>query len=74
MTPAQCRAGRALINLSLCHLAAAAVVPPAIVWDLEAGVSAPSEANLNALRQALERAGVEFITDGVKLRKGGPRA
>jgi hypothetical protein len=70
MSPAQCRAARALINMSLNHLAAAAVVPPRIVWDLEAGVSALSDANLNALRQVLERAGVEFIEGGVKLRKG----
>jgi DNA-binding transcriptional regulator YiaG len=72
MTPAQCRAARALIEMSLNHLAAAAVVPPAIVWDLEAGVSAPSEANLHALRQVLEKGGVEFIDGdrpGVRLRK-----
>jgi hypothetical protein len=56
----------------MADLASAAVVPPAAVWDFEVGAEALTEANLNALRQVLERAGVEFISDiGVKLRKGG---
>ena len=36
----------------------------------ESGVAAPNEANIIAMRKALEKAGVEFIEDGVKLRKG----
>jgi hypothetical protein len=43
--------------------------PPAIVWDLETGIAAPSEANVNALRRVFENAGVEFIEGGVKVRK-----
>jgi hypothetical protein len=70
MTPAQCRAARALINMALSDLAAAARVPPAIVWDLETGIAAPSEANVNALRRVFENAGVEFIEGGVRVRKG----
>jgi hypothetical protein len=70
MTPAQCRAARALINMALSDLAAAARVQPAIVWDLETGVAAPSEANVNALRRVLENAGVEFIEGGARLRMG----
>jgi transcriptional regulator with XRE-family HTH domain len=72
MTPAQCRAARGLINMSLSDLAAGAVVSPAVVWDLEAGFGAPSEANLNALQGVFERAGVEFIEGGVRVRKGSP--
>ena len=69
MTPAQCRAGRALINMPMADLASAAVVPPAAGWDFEVGAEALTEANLNALRKVLERAGVEFIEGGVRLRK-----
>ena len=43
MTPAKCRAARALLDMSI---------------------------SIIAMRKALEKAGVEFIEDGVKLRKG----
>jgi hypothetical protein len=49
MTPAQCRAARALINMPMADLASAAVVPPAAVWDFEVGAEALTEANLKAL-------------------------
>jgi hypothetical protein len=51
-------------------LAGAAVVPASIIHDLEAGVGAPSETNLAAIQAALERAGVEFIEGGVRVKKG----
>jgi transcriptional regulator with XRE-family HTH domain len=69
MTPAQCRAARALINMTINELAAKAVVPTTTVWNYEAGFAAPNEANLRALQQALENAGVEFIEGGVRLGK-----
>jgi hypothetical protein len=56
--------------MSIHDLASTAVVPPTIIMDPEAAVSAPSKANLEAIRRALERADVEFIADGVKLTKG----
>ena len=74
MTPAQCRAARALIELSIHALAGAAVVSATTVWDYEAGVGHPKPADIEAMRTALERAGVEFIDGeqpGVRLRKGG---
>jgi hypothetical protein len=37
MTPAQCRAARWLVRMSLADLAAAAMVPMTLVWDFEAG-------------------------------------
>jgi hypothetical protein len=70
MTPAKCRAARALLDISITSLAGAAVVP-ASAMDFESGVAAPNEASIMAMRKALEKAGVEFIEDGVKLRRGG---
>jgi predicted transcriptional regulator len=55
MTPAQCRAARALIDMTQAEFAGAAVVPVAIIADFEAGVSEPR--HVDAIRQALERAG-----------------
>ena len=72
MTPAQCRAARALIGMSKAGLAAAsAMVPATVIADFETGAwTRPLD--VNTLRDALERAGVEF-TDGerpwVRLRK-----
>jgi hypothetical protein len=58
--------------MSLNDLASAAVVPSATVWDYEAEVGIMVRpADLDAIQHALEAAGVEFITDGVRLRKGG---
>jgi hypothetical protein len=74
MTPAQCRAARALIEMSLNDLAAKAVVPPMAIWDLEAAFAAPNEADINAMKTVLENAGVEFIADvGVKLKVRGQK-
>jgi predicted transcriptional regulator len=70
MTPAQCRAARALIDMTQADLARAAVVPLSIIADFEAGVSEPRY--VEVIRQALERAGVEFIDGsrpGVRFRK-----
>ena len=71
MTPAQCRAARALIDMSQAALAGHAVAPVAVIADYEAGVSVPRANNLDAIRAALEPAGVEFIEqDGVRMQKG----
>jgi transcriptional regulator with XRE-family HTH domain len=71
--PAQCRAGRALVDLALNELARRAVVSRNVVASFESGVSTPSRDNLAALRGVLEEAGVEFTdgeAPGVRLRKG----
>ncbi|MFI5012607.1 MAG: helix-turn-helix domain-containing protein [Hyphomicrobiales bacterium] len=72
MTPAQCRAARALIDMSQAALAAVAVVPATVIADYETGAGTPRPSDLEAIRRALERAGVEF-TDGdrpgVRLKK-----
>jgi hypothetical protein len=71
MTPAQCRAARALIGMSEIKLAHAAVVPFTALRDFELAGAVTRQSDIDALQAALERAGVEFIEDGVKLRKGG---
>jgi hypothetical protein len=69
MTPAQCRAARALIGITQSQLGFMAVVPLGTIIDFEAEAMTPEDEDRDALQDALERAGVEFIEDGVKLRK-----
>ena len=73
MTPAQCRAARVLIDMTPGQLTQAANEPRRVVEDFEAGAGAEDPAHLEAIQQALERAGVDFSDGkrpGVWLRKG----
>jgi hypothetical protein len=63
MTPAQCRAARALINMSLAELSGAAAVPAALIWDNEAEIGTSRAADLDGLRKAVEAAGVVFVEE-----------
>lgn len=74
ISPAQCRAARALIGWSQDHLATTASVSKATIANFEAGRRAPYVRTLADLCAALEAAGVEFIVEngggaGVRLRK-----
>jgi transcriptional regulator with XRE-family HTH domain len=71
---AQCRAARGLLDWSQQDLASQAGVGIVTVRQVEAGATEPRRATLVVVRQALERAGVEFIDEngggaGVRLRK-----
>jgi transcriptional regulator with XRE-family HTH domain len=63
-SPAQCRAARALIEMSQADLAEAAGVSSRTVLDFEASKRQPIKATLAAIQRALEAAGVEFTNGG----------
>jgi transcriptional regulator with XRE-family HTH domain len=69
MMPEQCRAARALLDWSQSQLALAAGVGVSTVKLFEKGGRQPMRQNLEAMRRALEEAGVDFLGDrGVQLR------
>ena len=79
MTPAQCRAARALLDCSQTQLATKASLGLSTVVDFERERRVVSPEAIAAIRTALEFAGVEFIQEngggpGVRLRKGKPGA
>jgi len=63
ITPAQCRAARALIDWTQPELARASGLGLSTVVDFERERRRVSEDAVSAIRKALERNGVEF-TDG----------
>jgi len=67
VTPAQCRAARALIGISQAEFARAAVVPRNVVIDFEVSSLKPRPAYLETIQRTLESAGVEFIDVGDRL-------
>ena len=74
MTPAQCRAGRALIPMTQTQLARSAELGLSTVVDFERGRRPVSQEAIEAMRNALGRVGVDFIDEngrgeGVRLRK-----
>lgn len=71
ITPAQSRAGRALVNWSQPELAAASGCSVSTIRDFETSKRVPIANNLAALRSALESAGVNFLADGEAV-DGGP--
>ena len=63
LKPAQCRAARILIGIDQTTLAAEAKVSERTVTDFERGERRPQSATLQALVSALERLGIELITE-----------
>lgn len=73
ITSAQCRAARALVDMDQAVLAKTAQVTRNVIINFEKGRSTPNRNNLDAIRRALEDAGVEFInggSPGVRLKPG----
>ena len=76
MTPAQCRAARALLDLTQPALAEAAQLGLSTIVDFERSRRAVSSDAVDAIRTTLEAAGVIFVAEngegpGVRLKKGG---
>ena len=72
ISPAQCRAARAMLEWSRDDLAVAAKVARRTVVDFERGARSPYDRTLADIRLALEAAGIEFTDDdapGVRLRQ-----
>jgi DNA-binding transcriptional regulator YiaG len=74
MRPAQCRAGRALLEMTQPQLAKLAGLGLSTVVDFEKERRQVSAAAVEMIRRALRRAGIEFIDEngggpGVRLRK-----
>lgn len=75
ITPAQVRGARGLLAWSQDDLANAARVGVSTIRDFEAARRRPMRNNLEAIRNALQAAGIELIPEngggaGVRLRKG----
>nr|WP_232365845.1 XRE family transcriptional regulator [Methylocystis silviterrae] len=64
MTPGQCRAARAFLQISQDDLAKAASVGVSTVRDFEVGKRAPIAATQAAMRSALEAKGIRFVDCG----------
>jgi transcriptional regulator with XRE-family HTH domain len=74
MTPAQCRAARALLGITQSQLAHAAKLSLSTVVDFEKERRLVSEDAVKTIQAALERAGIEFTDEneageGLLLRK-----
>jgi transcriptional regulator with XRE-family HTH domain len=68
MSPAQCRAGRALLEITQTQLAASAGLGLSTVVDFEKGRRQVSSESIELIFRALTLAGVEFIDEN----GGGP--
>jgi transcriptional regulator with XRE-family HTH domain len=78
MRPSQCRAGRAILDITQGRLAELAGLGLSTLVDFEKGRRKVSEEAVKAIQDALHRAGVEFIDEngggpGVRLRKRQPK-
>jgi transcriptional regulator with XRE-family HTH domain len=78
MRPGQCRAGRALLDMTQTELASLAEIGLSTVVDFEKERRQVSARAVEAIQKALNRAGIEFIDEngggpGVRLRKRQPK-
>lgn len=72
ITSAQCRAARALLDITQRELAEAAGLGESTVRDFEADRRTPYADSLALMRSAFEKSGVEFMGEGETSDKGGP--
>ena len=67
MTGQQCRMARAALNMGVRELAKLAKVATGTITRLEAGEPLKPR-TVEAVQRALEKRGIEFIADGVRVR------
>ena len=69
MSPAQCRAARALLNWSQSDLVEHCGITKKTIADFERGTTTrPHARSFQAIITAFEAAGIEFINRGVRMR------
>ena len=68
ISPAQCRAARALLGWPKEWLASEPSVSTRTIAEFEKGASAPRQTKCDALRRALAKAGVEFLDEDLNPR------
>ena len=61
MTPAQCRAARTLLGLSVADLSAAAAISTTTIVFFENNRRRANPGTVRLLRQELEKRGIEFV-------------
>ena len=64
ITPGQCRAARALLDITQTELAERASCGLSTVVDFEKSRRDVSQAAVAGIQKALERSGIEFIVEG----------
>ena len=69
LTPEQCRAARAWLDITQPELASLARVSPSTVRDFEAGRRTPIPNNLAAIQLALEERGMFFSESAITFRQ-----
>ncbi len=74
ISPKQCRAARALLDITRADLSQISTVSTAATGGFETEATAPRAASVSLIRAALEGKGVEFLdNDGVRERKNTVR-
>ena len=68
LTVGQVKAARALLGWRQVDLAAKAAIAEVSVKNLERGSSDPRSSTLRKVQYALEKAGIEFIVGGARLK------
>ena len=72
LSPAQCRAARALLNWSQENLVAHSKITKKTIADFERGATSPRPQTLAQIHAAFEAAGIEFLygrRPGVRLKR-----
>jgi transcriptional regulator with XRE-family HTH domain len=71
MTPAQCKAARALAGINAMDLAIRSGIDSAVLHEFESGVSQPKAEVIDAITFAFDSIGIVFITRDATSSAGG---